>query len=251
MVSLPSHSSTCYTQIDALQALLLKSYEGRIGCRYPELNFFVTSPNMDKLPDSILGPQNIRLRQQLHYGTHDPCLVPQPFNTLTPHLPLIRFPGGPQMTTMIFWFLPPEEEFEAIDGHKLSLTPLGRISSHYLSQLKHQYHEILTSATSSSSSVNGHPKIREYRTRIRVLFDRLTTPATFQQASMLWRLAQCNCLEMEAKIIWLRDVQPTFTVENALRVHPLRDVVGAVTDRLEIVEYCYRVSLSDIFFSFS
>lgn len=160
----------------------------------------------------------------------------------TPHLALIPFAGGSHSSSSIFWTLPSEDEFEPIDGHKLSHTPLGRIPSHYLNQLEVQYN-----ALPAHSNLNADPKIRDYRRTFRQLVDRLNSPATFIEALMAWRIAQRNCLELEARILWINEVKPESAQLQSWEVHPLREVVGAITDKLTTAEHLYRVGLSCFF----
>lgn len=227
------------------QASLLKSYEGLVGRKYSEYGYFVTSPNMTTMPHLPFGNQNIRLRRQLHYGEHDPCLVPQPFNINARHLSLIRFPGGDTDTT-IFWTYPSELEFEPIDGQRLSDTPLGRIPSSYTDTLNQLFHQLTISSASSTyaSDVSNDSSVKDYRRRYRSLVARLQHPATLTEALATWRLAQVNFLELEARILWLTSVKPIYMVENSWETHSLRNVVGAVTDRLNTAESLFRVSFS-------
>lgn len=196
---------------------------------------------MNVLPESsLLGVQNIRLRQGLHFGEHDPCFAPQPFNlSLAPHLALIPFPGS--MDTNILWVCPTEGEFEPIAGHALSPLPLGRIPEPLITMLERCYLDMVASRKSAAS--NAHPKGREYWTRIRILISRLRSPATFQQAVIVWRLTQRNCLELNAHITWMSDIKPIWGTEHAWETQSLSSVVGAITDKREIVEYCFRVCL--------
>lgn len=194
---------------------------------------------MQTLPESsLLGVQNIRLRLGMHYSEHDPCFAPQPFNfSLAPHLALIPYPGS--LHTITFWVAPTEDEFELIDGHKLSPVPLGRIDENLVSLLEKEFFDMV--ANPSCSVSKNHPKGKEYATRIRLLLGRLRAPATFQQALMTWRLAQRNCLELHAHIAWLTEVQPTFTAEHAWKTHEVRSVVGSITDKRDVLEFCFRV----------
>lgn len=194
---------------------------------------------MQVLPESsLLGVQNIRLREGFHFGEHDPCFAPQPFNlSLVPHLALIPFPDS--MDTNILWVFPTEDEFELIPGHLLSPIPLGRISQDLITILEKCFFDMVASQKSPMS--NAHPKGREYRACIRILISRLLLPATFKQAVMLWRLTQHNCLELHAHISWMADVKPSWGTEHAWKTDSLRSVVGAITDKRDVVEYCFRV----------
>lgn len=86
-----------------IQSLILKSYKGLVGCHYPEHKFILTSLNMSTIPAINVGPQNIQLHHQFHHGKHNLCLAPQPFVMHVPHLILLHFPGGSDISTTIWW----------------------------------------------------------------------------------------------------------------------------------------------------
>ncbi|KAE9386867.1 hypothetical protein BT96DRAFT_948799 [Gymnopus androsaceus JB14] len=169
---------------------------------------------MQTLPESsLLGIQTIHLCHGLHYSKHDLCFTPQPINfTLVPHLALIPYPGS-------------------LDTITLDLVAL----------LEKEFFEILVNL--DSKALKADPKGKEYCTCICILLSCLLSPATFQQALMTWRLAQRNCLELHAHIIWLSKVKPTFTSEHAWETHEVRSVIGAITDKREVLEYCFRAGI--------
>lgn len=199
---------------------------------------------MKVLPESsLLGVQDIRLREGLHFGEHDPCFSPQLFNlSLAPHLALIPFPGT--LEHNIFWVSPTEDQFEPIPGQCLSPVPLGRITEPLMTMLERCYLDMV--AAPKALAAKNDSKGREYRTRIRILSSRLLSPATYQQAVMVWRLIQRNCLELHALITWMADIKPIWGTKHAWKTEELSEVVGAITDKREIVEYCFRVSHSYI-----
>lgn len=71
--------------------------------------------------------------------------------------------------------------------------------------------------------------------------------ATFVEALMVWRISQRIYLELAARVTWMLSVKPTFQVASSWEVAPLSGVVGAVTDRLDMAKYLYRVSVCIIF----
>lgn len=102
----------------------------------------------------------MRLRRQLHYGEHDILLNAQPINGTLPHHTLIQFPGAGN-STYIFWTLPQEDDFEAIEGQKLSGAPLELLSSTLIQQLYTEFMNLFTS--SSSPSFANDPEIKSLR----------------------------------------------------------------------------------------
>lgn len=184
---------------------------------------------MGVLPESLLlGVQNIRLREGFHFGEHDPCFALQPFNlSLAPYLALIPFLGT--LEHKILWVCPTEEEFEPITGQRLLPVPLGRISESLVTVLEKCYLDMVASPRAAASQNDA--KGREYRTCIRILSSHLLSPSTFQQAVIVWRLIQHNCLELHAHITWMVDIKPIWGNEHAWKTQELADVVGAITDK--------------------
>lgn len=205
---------------------------------------------MNTLTEPLLGIQEIRLRRDLHYGEHDPLLMPQLFNSINPHLTCIPLPSAADNTIM--WRLPSEDDFEPIDGHKLSAVPLGLFNQTLIKHFSNEYHSII-SGMDLQPNATGHPslsadsKIKDYRSRARYLLNRLTCPATFKQAHMTWRIAQWVCLELAGRIIWLRDIDQTFSSSHAWLVPETRHVIGCLTEDPYVVENCYRVSAVSLF----
>lgn len=124
----------------------LKSYDGLVACQFPELNAYIMTPNMETMTEPLLGSQNICLCQDFHYGEHDPLLMPQPFNELTPHLMCIWFPGTGN--NMIFWMLLTEDLFEPIPGQALSSNPLGRLPIEQIGHLNDEFGHMVMDLTS-------------------------------------------------------------------------------------------------------
>ncbi|KAF9059369.1 hypothetical protein BDP27DRAFT_1431468 [Rhodocollybia butyracea] len=196
-----------------LENAILKSFDGLVGKHYLDIqgSLFITSPNMTTIPpivlNSLSSPQRVRLRKQLHYGEHNFLLNPQPIISTLPHHALIRYPGAGN-DTYIFWALPQEDDFEPIEGQRLSGAPLGHISSMFIEQLYAEYMKLFSSSAS--------PK---------------------------WRIAQRMILLIEARITWLVEVMPTFGDPDAWKVHSLCNVVGAVTEDSLAVERLYRAGI--------
>lgn len=192
---------------------------------------------MNCIPLPLLGTQRIRLRKQLHFGEHNPSLCPQPFNIHTAHLTLIQFPGPSEFVSDILWRTPGGDEFELITGHTLSNFPLGRIPSKYLMLLEAEYNTL-----PAHSNIIADLKIRDYCCTIRQMLDRLASPATFTEALMTWCLAQQNCLELEARILWVTEVQPQSLRLQSWEVQPVHNVVGAITENFSVADrlYCVR-----------
>ncbi|KAJ3746907.1 hypothetical protein EV360DRAFT_89979 [Lentinula raphanica] len=238
-----------------LQATAIKSHVGLIGRQYPDLGHYITSPNSRRLPEPLLGAQDIRLRANYLYGEHDPLLHPQPYDPAVPHLPLIPLPELDQ----ILWIVPDETLFQPIDGFKLAAEPIGHLPKEMIEALEHEYMDIVRDLlapvpTSSFSSIdsssppmpsarNDH-KVKLYRNRIQYVLGHLTHEASnFSETLMAWRICQRACLELRARITWIQSVEPRWGVLEVYRVPTKRIVVGALTDRPEIAENCLRVGI--------
>ncbi|KAF9062881.1 hypothetical protein BDP27DRAFT_1406083 [Rhodocollybia butyracea] len=229
-----------------LENTILKSFDGLVGKHYPDVQggLFITSPNMTTIPPFVLNspssPQRVCLRKQLHYGEHDFLLNPQPIISTLPHHALICYPGAGN-DTYIFWALPQEDDFEAIEGQRLSGAPLGHISSMFIEQLYAECMKLFSSSASPKFATD--PEIKTLRPRVCHLFSQLSVPSLFMQALMRWRIAQRMILLIEARITWLVEVMPTFGDPDAWKVHSLRNVVGAVTEDFLAGERLYRAGI--------
>lgn len=207
---------------------------------------------METMTEPLLGVQNICLRCGLHYGEHDPMLMPQPFNQATPHLMCIRFPGSGD--NMIFWMLPDEDSFESIPGQALSTKPLGHLPTDTVGKLNHEFESLIIRLGApppvwapdnapNATVLMKDIKVKEYMSRFRYLVSRLSSPAIFREAIMVWRIAQHILLELDAHITWLQLVAPQFMgPHSSWEVPDIRSVVGTLTDRPEVTENCYQVS---------
>ncbi|KAJ3755853.1 hypothetical protein EV360DRAFT_85501 [Lentinula raphanica] len=234
----------------------MKSYNGRVGCIYSESNIFLTSPNSDVLPEPVWGIQDVRLRKQLHFGQHDPDFNPQFFSMSRAYLALIRIPDLNDYLN-ILWHLPSEVDFEPIDGFKLAAVPIGRFPKIQLDALEHALVTIYTriddakfasssssSVASTTSSLRSHPKIKEYQGRIRYLLSQLSTAAApYSESLMIWCICQRNLLQMDAFITWMLFIEPSWGKSEAWKTHPLRPVIGTITDQPLIAEQCFRAGI--------
>ena len=223
----------------------MKSYEGLIGCKYPAHDVFVTSPNMKTLSHPLLGNQQIRMRQQLHFGEHDSCLVAQPFNEQTAYLCLIPYPYTSNATNTAPWTVPSESAFEPIDGHRPSQNPLGLIPEDSVCALETHFHDLSTSFSQlppSERSISSFhsSRMKDYKNRIRFLLNRLRTPMLWDEAIHCLVCAQCCALELEALQSWVTSVGPTWDTQPFV-VHALRDVVGALTEQPAVAQKLYQV----------
>ncbi|KAF8880246.1 hypothetical protein CPB85DRAFT_1443014 [Mucidula mucida] len=153
------------------QMAAIKSYEGRVGRRYPEFSVF-----------------------EYHFGEHDPCFTPQPFNLCTPHLTCLQFPQSVNVGFSEFiWFLPRPDDFTLIDSN-ISSVCLGVIhqdlcnvlSDQFLKIKKHVSAVLNSSAegTNSNKCIKGDTKSWDYRAHIQYLLGQMSAPSTYEKAAM-------------------------------------------------------------------
>ncbi|KAJ3780400.1 hypothetical protein GGU10DRAFT_337203 [Lentinula aff. detonsa] len=202
-------------------AVVIKSHSGRVGRQYPELGWYITSPNSTRLLEPLLGKQNICLCQNYLYSEHDPLLMPQPHNIHVPHLPLILNPSIPSEFG-ILW-----------------------IVADLLKALEQTYTNIVlkianTSSSSRPSARSDH-NVQTYRRRFQYLSGYFKhTASSYSESLMAWSICQCICLELNARITWVQSVAPIWGKMDAWRVPVVHNVVGALTDNAEVAEKCFR-----------
>lgn len=101
-----------------------------------------------------------------------------------------------------------------------------------------------------SLALMADSKIRGYRSCFGYLVNCLRIPAVYSKALMVWRIAQRILLELQGRVTWLQLIEPVFMELGALELWelpPTRSIVGAITDRPEIVESCYCVCASYLY----
>ncbi|KAE9388155.1 hypothetical protein BT96DRAFT_1004446 [Gymnopus androsaceus JB14] len=236
----------------SLVDLQMKSYKGLVGCKYPTHDVFVTSPNMKTLLHLLLGNQQICMRQQLHFGEHDPCLVAQPFNKQTAYLCFIPYPYTSNATNTAPWTVPSESAFEPINGHRLSQNPLGLIPEDSVCALEMHFHNLLTSFSQlppSERSISSFHSLRmkDYKNRIRFLLNCLRTPMLWDEAIHCLVCAQHCALELEALQTLVTSVGLTWDTQPFV-VHALRDVVGTLTEQPAVAQKLYQAGILVWFF---
>lgn len=201
---------------------------------------------MHVLPHPLLGIQKIRMRRDMWYGEHDPCVAPQPFNIRSAHLCCIQHPDA-TLTHLndIFWLLPDETDFLPLDNNASSI-PLGFINENLVALLESACRKMrqdlasLVTDRAPSSALSDDSKIKDYRGRIKYLLDHLRLPATFEEARMIWRLVQRVSLELDARILWVDQVERVYSERSAQRC-PTRNVVGALVENFDLAERLWRV----------
>ena len=245
-----SEADTYFLPVPMSQMVLV-AFEGHVGWRYLQDNLVVTSPNMETLPPSLFGTRHVRMLNDFHFGDNDPIYNPQPFDSRIPHLAFIRHPSNFEEQYHILWLLPSNrpEHFETPSSSNTSLRRINHTFREVLKaiflQTKNRYSEARASQKAIPPAADDRRLeedvfVVDYMSRLKALFNRLDLLMSFDDAIHLWCFAQHLLLEYEARIIWLLDVRKCFYSASMGR-RPLLNVVGALTDSLEIAENLFRV----------
>lgn len=203
---------------------------------------------MDTIPNPLFGERTICMLRDYHFGADDPLFHPQPFDIRTPHLALIRHPSNISSAESMLWFIPLNEKghFDpvAVDGPS---SGLGMIHLPFLQVLKGIYQDVVKryrqeaqQTTSYQASITDDASTKDYLARLKFLFVRLGMPASYDESVVVWCLTQRVLLELEARLTWLIDTRKTYYTLTAKR-YGVRNVVGALTDNLEVAENLLRV----------
>lgn len=132
---------------------MIRSFEGLIGCKFPEHNVFVTSPNMQMIYHPLLGERRVRMRCDWHFGEDDPLHHPQPWSPEIGHLAVIRIAN--QDTTRpgdtILWWPPHIDEFEPLDVQSTHT----QTSASALGHIKETHRQLLVGARSLGASTSN------------------------------------------------------------------------------------------------
>lgn len=227
---------------------MLKSFDGKVGRRFPDRGTFLTSPNMDYIPNPLFGERSIRMLRDWHFGEDDPLFHPQPFNTRTPHLALIRHPSSFSSAETMLWFIPANEKghFDPvdIDGPSSGLgtihPPFRQVLKGIYQEMVKRHHAELQKAQSHHMTLRNDASCNDYLARLKFLFARLELPASYDETIIIFCLTQRVLLEFDARLTWLLDVRKSYYDPTAKRAR-VRNVIGALTDSLEVAENLLRV----------
>ena len=121
-----------------LSALGLPPYEGPpLDLTKAPYQVFVSSPNMDYIPDFSLDDQYIFVRKNGRFYTHDYTLWPQWYFEATKHLPFIlRRPPAESLAThklRLIWYDMTDTDFVREVG---TIADVGRIRPEMVKELK-------------------------------------------------------------------------------------------------------------------
>ncbi|KAJ3483972.1 hypothetical protein NLI96_g5943 [Meripilus lineatus] len=102
--------------------------DGLVGTGLDCGEWVITSPNMDFVPQPVLGRIQVLVREDGRYGVEDPIQWPQFFSTKYCHFPLIlRHPSDPEDHRRVIWWRPTPRDFIPIHGSVVS--SLGTLAS--------------------------------------------------------------------------------------------------------------------------
>lgn len=186
--------------------------------------------------------------------------MPQFLDPRVLFLALIRLPETADPFHSL-WYKPEENEFDAIEGFKLAELPIGHLQKELVEALERPYLHIYRSVNdarpassldpSPATSLRSDAKFKDYCGRVRFLLAHLATAVIpFSEAMMAWCICQRNILELDAYITWMVHVKPTWGEAHSWRTDKPRSVVGAITDKPDLAENCFRVSLFSVQYRF-
>lgn len=233
---------------------MIRSFEGLVGCKFPEHSTFVTSPNMQMIYHPLLGERHVRMRCDWHFGEDDPLHHPQPWSSKIGHLAVIRIAN--QDTTRpgdtILWWPPHIDDFEPID-HQSATTSQTPTSA--LGHINQTHRELLLGAIvpvlkRTSPFLQKDAWVRLLSAHLKTLRALLDLPASFTEAAIVFTLTQRVALELAARIDWLTTYRDFF---NGLSVSSKKrdltyNMVGALTDDLIVAEKLFMVHIFSCYF---
>lgn len=80
----------------------------------------------------------------------------------------------------------------------------------------------------------------DYLARLKFLFPRLDLPASYDESVVVFTLTQRVLLELDARLTWLIDIRKIH-YDLTVKRSRLRNVVGALTDSLDVANNLFRV----------
>ncbi|KAF9000023.1 hypothetical protein BDZ89DRAFT_1051082 [Hymenopellis radicata] len=179
----------------------------------------------------LSGEHDVYMLQDHHFGYDDPLHNSQPFLICTTHLALIRHPANLSHSKQFLWLHPQNnlEDFTLVNkadpSNGLGCINMlkGRISDARLNE---------AAEVARKKPVHEDFTIKDFEARLKYLIGRLTLPASYYEAAMIW----CMTL-MEVKKIYYLPL-----AKGAL----LRNVIEALTDGLEIAKNLYRYEIFEL-----
>ncbi|KAF9018898.1 hypothetical protein BDZ89DRAFT_1139715 [Hymenopellis radicata] len=228
--------------------IMPNSFEGELARVFAQEDVFVTTPNATYIPDDLLlGPRDVRLRNNCYFGQDDPLLHPQFFNPRVPHLCCITQPVLDPTTDeyWVFWYTPElPDDFET--DSESTAQNVGQIRKCWRERLFDAAHKLLRSVRDElSKSENKRLATDRVLTtlgnRLRYFMKRLDLVASFVEAVSTFRHTCRIALELRARMTWLTSVR-----HNYYDSTPTQDraealcVVGALTLDLTVAENLHR-----------
>ena len=95
----------------------------------PDDKYIITSPNVTYVPEPFVGLVQVRMRADYRYGENDPFQWPQPLDTDSLFLSVIRRPYPKTHRYASIWWTPDKgDDFEVIQGSAFTCLGLLRAS---------------------------------------------------------------------------------------------------------------------------
>ncbi|KAK7033982.1 hypothetical protein VNI00_012609 [Paramarasmius palmivorus] len=213
----------------------IRSFEGLMGNIIQDV--VVTSPNTYALFRPPINLCSTRMRQSFNFGPNDPLLYPQPFNSLIPHLAVIRLKIHPANTTAereIMWAKPTSDLF--IEDSSIA-TGLGKLREAVLRKTKRLCQDLIV----TSADFAHDPIILDNVGHLQRYADQLDLAAPCEETLFRFSCIQRLYRELQARHDWLAWFLPRTSVAESHIPHlPDAPIMGAFTESLDDVDMLFR-----------
>ena len=124
--------------------------------RTVDRKYYITSPNVDFIPEPLVGRVVVAMRADYRYGPPDPIQWPQVLSENYEYLCAIPRQVPPSDPRAPIWLDPQESEFELINGCEFK--SLGRLRTPWLQPLSALVAELLRRIVRRRNELSGRLK---------------------------------------------------------------------------------------------
>ncbi|KAK7026080.1 hypothetical protein VNI00_015726 [Paramarasmius palmivorus] len=213
----------------------IRSFEGLVGNIIQDV--VVTSPNTYALFRPPINLCSTRMRQSFNFGPDDPLLYPQPFNSLIPHLAVIRLkihPANTKTEREIMWARPVSGLF--IEDSSIA-AGLGKLQEAVLTKTKRLCQDLIA----TSADFAHDPIIMDNVSHLQRYTDRLDLAAPCEETLFRFSCVQRLYRELQARHDWLARFLPRTTIAGSpTSLLPDAPIVGVFTESLDDADMLFR-----------
>lgn len=216
--------------------------DARVAVLTQDEAFVVSSPNVEWVPEPVLGQVTVSRRVDGFFGTEDPVHHPQLFCSSMPWLSVIpTIPTNVLDASVVMW--------KAMRFHDFKLTipgsKLGVLSSSFRDSLEQVLQHLLKRLEVFRDETNPHHTSMKvalrYSSHALQAFERLHSPATYRETVLKVALVQRFYMYLTANLSWF--VVVATEEENlpiASRALTNTQYIGAMCTREQDVQILYR-----------